>query len=582
MRNCTELIRALILPLATATVILAAPTDGVAQVEIERLTAPYPEATRGATAIAALGDRVDEVAIKNEISKEELVRLLVEDDTAWIDQSDRVFFVDKIPSVRQEADRGTIFAAGSIPTSEAFKLHSRPSADRIIYLDFTGHHSVNNAWGHNIVFPPFNTSGSSSTFTEGELLTIIAHWQHIAEDYAPFDVDVTTEEPPIDRLIKSGGGDKQWGVRDIHTQQTSGFGNGSGGIAYLNSFNDSVDNPVFSFNKGDNTGSMTGSHEVGHSLGLSHDGLNGSSYHPGTGSGATSWGPIMGAPFGKSLVQWSNGDYAGSSTSQDDYVILTKSTHGLTFKADDFGSSIQTAFALDLGCESSVLIEGLIERRTDKDAFRFTSNGGLHTISVEPFSPGGNLDVLLELYGPTGTLIASNNGSSVTNASLSMTLAAGTHTILIDGVGKTGVYSDYGSIGAYTLTLDGAAGSSFNDLGNGLAGATSPFLVGFGSACSGSAVSLLLSGAPALAPVYFTYGVGQLNAPFFGGTLVPDINVGGGLLPLSADIFGKVLIGSSLPATVPSGISVAFQFWAVDAGGPQGLAASNAIELVFP
>lgn len=40
------------------------------------------------------------------------------------------------------------------------------------------------------------------------------------------------------------------------------------------------------------------SHEVGHSVGLYHDGVNSSSYYWGHGSGATSWAPIMGVSIG--------------------------------------------------------------------------------------------------------------------------------------------------------------------------------------------------------------------------------------------------------------------------------------------
>ena len=43
-----------------------------------------------------------------------------------------------------------------------FELSSNPNATKTIYLDFDGHHSVNNRWNHDIVFPAYNTSGGPS------------------------------------------------------------------------------------------------------------------------------------------------------------------------------------------------------------------------------------------------------------------------------------------------------------------------------------------------------------------------------------------------------------------------------------
>ena len=85
------------------------------------------------------------------------------------------------------------------------------------------------------------------------------------------------------------------------------------------------DTPVFTFNKGVRNGGMTNSHEIGHALGLVHDGLDDRTYHPGTGSGDTGWGPILGAPFGKRVTQWSNGDYTGATSSQEDLDVITNS-----------------------------------------------------------------------------------------------------------------------------------------------------------------------------------------------------------------------------------------------------------------
>ena len=38
-------------------------------------------------------------------------------------------------------------------------------------------------------------------------------WERVAEDYAAFDVDVTTEEPPTDAMARSSGTDLTFGTR---------------------------------------------------------------------------------------------------------------------------------------------------------------------------------------------------------------------------------------------------------------------------------------------------------------------------------------------------------------------------------
>jgi hypothetical protein len=37
----------------------------------------------------------------------------------------------------------------------------------------------------------------------------------VAEDFSPFDVDVTTEEPSVDDLRQAGAGDERWGIRVV-------------------------------------------------------------------------------------------------------------------------------------------------------------------------------------------------------------------------------------------------------------------------------------------------------------------------------------------------------------------------------
>jgi hypothetical protein len=74
-------------------------------------------------------------------------------------------------------------------TIDVFNLHSRPSAtaSKVILLDFTGHKTVNTYWNSRrrpeILSPPYDIDGDTTTFSETERANIYAIWRAIAEDY---------------------------------------------------------------------------------------------------------------------------------------------------------------------------------------------------------------------------------------------------------------------------------------------------------------------------------------------------------------------------------------------------------------
>ena len=188
----------------------------------------------------------------------------------------------------------------AVTAAEVFNLQSKPDSNFTIYLDFDGHVTTGTDWNFSygldsIVSPPFDLDGDPTTFNQMELQRILISWQRTAEDFAPFDVNVTTRDPGDDAIINSGAGDTQWGARAIVTVDNFAAC-GCGGFAYLYSFGDAVGTPTFIFNLGEGSLGETFTHEVGHMLGLVHDGraAGGLEYYPGHGTGPTGWGAIMG------------------------------------------------------------------------------------------------------------------------------------------------------------------------------------------------------------------------------------------------------------------------------------------------
>ena len=333
-----------------------------------------------------------------------------------------------------------------------FALASNPEASKTIYLDFDGHHSVNNTWRHDIEFPAFHRAGGRDEFTDSELIEIQKHFQVVVEDFLPFDVNVTTIDPGTEALRNSGGGDDEWGIRVVVTQATDGFGNGIGGVAYLRSFSWSSDTPVFTFNKGVRNGGMTSSHEIGHALGLGHDGLGDRTYHPGAGSGQMGWGPILGAPFGRGITQWSNGDYANSTNTQDDLAIITNSRNAFGYRADDHGDDLTSSTPLTELGDSQLSGWGIIEQNDDQDLFSFQTGAGNVSLNIDAFRQDPNLDIEATLMDADGNVITVSNPLESTNASFDVDLPAGNYFVSVDGVGRDGRYSDYGSLGFFSIS----------------------------------------------------------------------------------------------------------------------------------
>ena len=440
----------------------------VAKRSFPPLTLP-DRASSGQRAIDLLDSRLPEVAAWYGKSAGEFKAMLLKDRTLRLDRRGRLFVVDELdqplpatpaPAASTGALDGTL-----APLEQTFLLHSRPGAKRTIHLNFQGATLTDTAWNGgsgSIAALPFDLDGMPYTFSAAELERIQTIWQRVAEDYAAFDVDVTTEAVPLDQITRGGPADGVFGTMVLITQRAGVYNCNCGGVAYVGIFNDTSDyyKPALVFYDALGSGNEKYvaeaiSHEAGHNMGLGHDGYSSGGYYQGHGSGATGWAPIMGVGYYQSLVQWSKGEYATANNVQDDYAVMQ--SNGLPLRADDHGNTSGTATVLGgTGGNGTIDLSatGVIERPTDIDTFAFSAGAGTATFSIVPAARSANLDMMVTLRDAAGTLLASVNPANALNARFRVTLpAAGAYHLSVQGTGKgdplsTG-YTSYGSVGQY-------------------------------------------------------------------------------------------------------------------------------------
>jgi len=401
-------------------------------------------------------------------------------DVLRVDDEGGVYFADSHLPDPALAPKGAIAKAAPATTlADAFLLHSRPGASKRVYLDFNGHTFTNTAWGSGtFVGVAYDLDSNPGNFNDTERGRIVDIWHRVSEDLAPFDIDVTTEEP--------ASFNSQTG-RILITRDTDGNGvampsQGAGGVAYVNVFGLSNYHTYYSpalvyFNRlgsgGETYVAEASSHEFGHNLGLSHDGtLSGTTYYGGHGSGLVSWAPIMGNSYSNNITEWSIGEYTDANQQQDDIAIITNK---LGLRGDDHGNTIGSGTALLVGGDGTVVAtnpetdphntatenKGVIGSRSDVDVFTFVAGGGDLNLSVRPAYDafyrasdrrGANLDVRAELRDVGGALVASSDPTNDTQATVAATLAAGTYHLLVIGIDNPTVpYSDYNSMGQYFI-----------------------------------------------------------------------------------------------------------------------------------
>ena len=408
-------------------------------------------------------------------------------DSLHADKDGGVFFVDEftVDATGDEAEPPVVGEA-PVPVSPfpaSLIFHSRPGAPNVIYLNFAGETVTGTAWNTSlsrtsIPAVAFSTDADFSTYSDAEQAAIKRVWQRVAEDFAPFDVDVTTERPA------------SFTARAAHaliTRNTDANGDpnpssSAGGVAYVDVFAEdfyATYRPAWVyFNNLSSSESLIAeatSHEIGHNLGLSHDGrTDGASYYNGHGSGDTSWGPIMGTGYNRNVSQWSKGEYYLANNTEDDLATIAGD---LTYRADDHGDSRPSATALVLTgtnvvsttpesdpANSNPANKGVFSSGTDVDVFSFVTGTGQMSLTVNPWimpagTRGGNLDVRLELYNESGILLLTNNPANNTYATIQTNLTDGLYFLYVRNAGvgnplatSPSGYTAYASLGQYFIS----------------------------------------------------------------------------------------------------------------------------------
>lgn len=337
-------------------------------------------------------------------------------------------------------------------------MSSHPSASAVIFLDFDGQTVTGTSWNYS--GPIYcGASGLDST----KITTI---FNRVAEDYRPFNVNVTTDS------TKYFAAPANRRMRLILTVSYEWYGS-AGGVAFVGSYIWGDNTPCFVFTSllgySVKNISEAAAHEVGHTLGLYHQSsydsncVKTSDYHYGQGSGEIGWAPIMGVGYYKNLTLWNNGPNSfGCTNYQNDLDVITTYS-GLGYRSDDhaatYAGATNTTFIAN-----QFSINGVIERNTDQDMVRFTQPAiGTFRLDAVPYNvgtgnSGSNLDMQVTLYNSSQTELGVYNPGTLLSSIIDTLLNPGNYYLKIEGKGN--VYApNYASLGSYALSGTFTAGS---------------------------------------------------------------------------------------------------------------------------
>ena len=150
-------------------------------------------------------DRLAAAAAVNDMAPAALAEVLATDASATLTDSNRLFYTCEFGHVHAApnntaddvsvgvANAATSAGAPDPPVSDVWKLHSRPAAKAKIFLQFNGCVTTGTFYNEQYKVSVITTPAWPQA-TDNDLQKIIAIWRGVAELYAMFDVDVTTQD----------------------------------------------------------------------------------------------------------------------------------------------------------------------------------------------------------------------------------------------------------------------------------------------------------------------------------------------------------------------------------------------------